>query len=97
MEFHSSFVEVVVRIYMHSGTQDGAAFYLDTADGAVHVVSEAQPATEWFSVAQAVKVLAAAVRIKEPEVRSSAIRAVGGYVEKQLGEHIREGGIFVVG
>ncbi len=97
MEFRLSFAEVGVRIYMHSGTEDGAAFYLDTADGAVHVVSGAQAKTEWFSVAQAIRVLSAAVRIKEPEVRSSAIRAVGGYVEKQLGDHIREGGVFVVG
>ncbi len=85
-----------MRIYMHSGTEDGAAFYLDTADGAVHVVSAAD-GTEWFSAAQAVKVLSAAVRIKEPDVRASAIRAVGGYVERQLGRHLQEGGIFVVG
>ena len=86
-----------MRIYMHSGTEDGAAFYLDTADGAVHVVGGAGDGTEWFSAAQAVRVLSAAVRIKEPEVRASAIRAVGAYVEKQLGKHLQEGGIFVVG
>lgn len=82
---------------MHSGTEDGAAFYLDTADGAVHVVSGARGETEWFSLAQAVKVLCAAVRIKEPDVRTRTIRAVGGYVEKQFGDHLREGGVFVVG
>jgi hypothetical protein len=97
MVFQTKSEEVGVRIYMHSGTEDGAAFYLDTADGAVHVVSSTRGGTEWFSVAQAVKLLSAAVRIKEPEVRSNAIRAVGGYVERQLGEHLREGGVFVVG
>jgi hypothetical protein len=97
MEFHSYSEEVSVRIYMHSGTEDGAAFYLDTVDGAVHVVSTTRAETEWFSLAQAVKLLSAAVRIKEPEVRSDAIRSVGGYVEKQLREHLREGGVFVVG
>ncbi|HWA78980.1 MAG TPA: hypothetical protein VG848_01595 [Acetobacteraceae bacterium] len=86
-----------MKIFMHSGTEDGAAFYLDTADGAVHVVSGARVETEWFSVAQAVKVLCEAVRIKEPDVRSSAIRAVGLYVEKQLSRHMGEGGVFVVG
>lgn len=84
-----------MKIYMHSGNEDGAAFYLDTADGAVHVASPGD-GTEWFGAAQAVKVLSAAVRIKEPDVRASAIRAVGGYVEKQLGRHLQDGGIFVV-
>lgn len=88
-----------MRIYLHSGVEEGPAVFVDTEDGRVHVVrvrgGQKQP--EWSSVAQALKVLKAAIRIKEPRIRAGAIKAVAGFVAEQLGEEIGQGGVLVVG
>lgn len=86
-----------MRIYMHSGAEEGPAVYIDTTDGRVHLARSGKKEPEWASVAQAIRVLKAAIRIKEPTVRAQAIKAVAGFVAEELGREIGEGGVLVVG
>jgi hypothetical protein len=86
-----------MRIYMHTGAEHGAAFYIDTEDGGVHVVPGRHAGEDLFGAAQAVNVLRAAVRIKEPTVRAEAIKAVSGFVQEELRKHVPGGSVFVVG
>lgn len=86
-----------MRIYMHSGAEEGPAVYIDTVDGRVHLARSGKKEPEWASVAQAIRVLKAAIRIKEPTVRTQAIKAVAGFVAEELATEIGEGGVLVVG
>ncbi|MGH7068343.1 MAG: hypothetical protein ACREFO_19405 [Acetobacteraceae bacterium] len=86
-----------MRIYMHNGTDEGPAIYIDTVDGGVHLARSRKKEPEWGSVAQAIRVLKAAIRIKEPTVRAQAIKSVAGFVAEELRGEIGETGIVVVG
>ncbi len=86
-----------MRIYMHSGAEEAPAVYIDTADGRVHLARGSRKEPEWGSVAQAIQVLKAAIRIKEPTVRAQTIKAVAGFVAEQLRGEIGETSVVVVG
>ena len=49
------------------------------------------------SITKAIDVLRSAAQIKEPAVQQAAISAVMGHVQDQLGQHMKEGGVLVVG
>jgi hypothetical protein len=83
-----------MNIYIRIGT-DGGYIYIGS-DGKIHRVPGWSPETI-TNLASAIDILRAAAHIKEPAVQEAAIKAVMPHVQAQVGEHMKGGGVLVVG
>jgi hypothetical protein len=83
-----------MNIVLRVGT-DGPYIYIGP-DGKIHRVPGWTP-DALASLANAVDILRSAAQMKEPAVQEAAIKSVMGHVQAQLGEHMKDGGVLVLG
>jgi hypothetical protein len=83
-----------MNIYMQIGTDAGYVYI--GRDGKIHRVPGWSPEAI-SSVTNAINVLRSAAQIKEPAVQEAAIKAVMSHVQEQVGQHMKDGGVLVVG
>ncbi len=77
----------------HIGSDAG--YWVIGPDGHIHHVPGWSPEA-FAELAAAVKVISEATRLKQPGLAEAATKSVMGFVQAQLGEHLKEGGVLVI-
>lgn len=73
-----------------------AGYWVIGPDGKWHHVGGWNPEAI-AELSHAVDIMRAAVRLKTPGVADAAVKSVAGLVQKELGAHMKEGGVLVLG
>ena len=82
--------------YIGGGAGTDAPGWYIGPDGKIHRVPGWNPEA-MVDLSSAIKVIRAAAQIKTPGVADAAIKSVMTYVQKELGSHVKEGGVVVIG
>lgn len=77
----------------HVGSDAG--YWVVGPDGHIHHVGGWNPEA-FAELAAAVNVISEATRLKTPGLAEAAAKSVMGFVQAQLGEHLKEGGVLVI-
>ena len=77
----------------HVGSDAG--YWVIGPDGRMHHVGGWNPEA-LLEVSAALNVIKEATRLKTPGLAEAAVKSVMGFVQQQLGDHVKEGGVLVL-